>query len=144
MATMHGTIKRLVSDKGFGFVKADDGMEYFFHQASVVDGNFDDLREGMRVGFDPTKPSEGAGNLLYTKIVQSSYSLGDKQYELGIGSMEAKRHLTTNVETNYRFTHFPLSLRAQALRAKRAVKTWLQTRQAAQASEETPIEKQPA
>ena len=29
MATMNGTIKRLVSDKGFGFVLAEDGTEYF-------------------------------------------------------------------------------------------------------------------
>ena len=33
---MNGTIKRLVSDKGFGFVLADDGMEYFFHQSACV------------------------------------------------------------------------------------------------------------
>ena len=28
MATMNGTIKRLVSDKGFGFIAAGDGTEY--------------------------------------------------------------------------------------------------------------------
>ena len=28
--TLHGTIKRLVSDKGFGFVQAADGTEYSF------------------------------------------------------------------------------------------------------------------
>ena len=28
MATMNGTIKRLVSDKGFGFIAAGDGSEY--------------------------------------------------------------------------------------------------------------------
>ena len=30
MASTNGTIKRLVSDKGFGFVAAQDGHEYFF------------------------------------------------------------------------------------------------------------------
>ena len=29
MATLNGTIKRLVTDKGFGFVQAQDGTEYF-------------------------------------------------------------------------------------------------------------------
>ena len=29
MASIKGTIKRLVSDKGFGFVQAEDGTEYF-------------------------------------------------------------------------------------------------------------------
>jgi cold shock protein len=59
MATMHGTIKRLVSDKGFGFVLADDGMEYFFHQASVVGGGFDNLREGQALTFDKGQGAKG-------------------------------------------------------------------------------------
>jgi cold shock CspA family protein len=34
MASTNGTIKRIVSDKGFGFVQAGDGAEYFFHQSA--------------------------------------------------------------------------------------------------------------
>ena len=49
--SMNGTIKRLVSDKGFGFVAAADGNEYFFHQSACLDGNFDQLREGQAVTF---------------------------------------------------------------------------------------------
>ena len=33
---MTGTIKRLVSDKGFGFIAAGDGTEYFFHQSACT------------------------------------------------------------------------------------------------------------
>ena len=33
MPTTTGTIKRLVHDKGFGFIAASDGNEYFFHQS---------------------------------------------------------------------------------------------------------------
>ena len=36
MATINGTVKRLVSDKGFGFVAAEDGSEYFFHQSACA------------------------------------------------------------------------------------------------------------
>lgn len=50
-----GTIKKLVSDKGFGFI-AGDGKELFFHQSSVEGANFDDLREGQSVEF-----TEGQG-----------------------------------------------------------------------------------
>ena len=35
-APTNGTIKRLVSEKGFGFVAASDGSEYFFHQSFYI------------------------------------------------------------------------------------------------------------
>src|SRR4030095_8404341 len=35
MATQNGTIKR-ITDKGFGFIAASDGTEYFFHQSASV------------------------------------------------------------------------------------------------------------
>ncbi len=48
---MNGTIKRLVSDKGFGFIAAQDGSEYFFHQSACIGTRFDELREGQAVTF---------------------------------------------------------------------------------------------
>ena len=59
MASMNGTIKRLVGDKGFGFIAAGDGNEYFFHQSACVDTNFDQLREGQAVTFDASQGSKG-------------------------------------------------------------------------------------
>ena len=56
---MNGTIKRLVSDKGFGFVAADDGNEYFFHQSACADGQFDQLREGQPVTFNSGQGPKG-------------------------------------------------------------------------------------
>jgi CspA family cold shock protein len=57
MATVQGTIKRLVSEKGFGFVAAPDGQEYFFHQSSCA--SFDSLREGAQVTFEPGQGPKG-------------------------------------------------------------------------------------
>jgi CspA family cold shock protein len=59
MAAMQGTIKRLVSDKGFGFVAAQDGTEYFFHQSACVDARFDELRVGQSVTFDRGQGPKG-------------------------------------------------------------------------------------
>jgi CspA family cold shock protein len=56
---MSGKIKRLVTDKGFGFVAATDGIEYFFHQSACVDTRFDDLREGQAVTFDKGQGAKG-------------------------------------------------------------------------------------
>jgi len=59
MATTKGTIKRLVSDKGFGFIAAANGSEYFFHQSACADARFDDLREGQAVTFEPGQGPKG-------------------------------------------------------------------------------------
>ncbi len=59
MATMKGTIKRLVGDKGFGFIAADDGQEYFFHQSACNEGDFRGLREGQHVTFDKGQGPKG-------------------------------------------------------------------------------------
>lgn len=53
-----GTVKRLVEDKGFGFIRAADGTEYFFHRTSV-EGSFESLREGSRVTFDVGQSPKG-------------------------------------------------------------------------------------
>jgi CspA family cold shock protein len=49
-ANTNGTIKRL-TDKGFGFIAASDGTEYFFHQSAIQGARYDELREGQRVTF---------------------------------------------------------------------------------------------
>lgn len=45
-----GVIKKLVSEKGFGFIKGDNG-ELFFHHSAVEGGQFETLREGQTVEY---------------------------------------------------------------------------------------------
>jgi CspA family cold shock protein len=59
MAAMNGTIKRLVSEKGFGFVAAEDATEYFFHRSACSDSLFEDLREGQAVTFQKEQGPKG-------------------------------------------------------------------------------------
>jgi CspA family cold shock protein len=56
---LNGTIKRLVSDKGFGFVAAPDGNEYFFHQSALNGVSFSELREGEAVTFQTGQGPKG-------------------------------------------------------------------------------------
>ena len=58
-ATTNGTIKRLIHDKGFGFVAADDGSEYFFHQSACTGVPFNSLREGQAVTFQKGQGPKG-------------------------------------------------------------------------------------
>ena len=50
-----GTIKKLVSDRGFGFIlpdgEAPTGKDLFFHRADVKGGSYDALREGQQVSY---------------------------------------------------------------------------------------------
>jgi CspA family cold shock protein len=57
MAVTQGTVKRLVADKGFGFVADASGREYFFHQSGCA--SFDSLREGQQVTFEPGQGPKG-------------------------------------------------------------------------------------
>lgn len=61
----NGTIKRLVRDRGFGFIRDDGGQEWFFHRSSVKTGTFEQLNEGQRVAFDEEPSAKGprAGNI---------------------------------------------------------------------------------
>ena len=46
-----GKIKKLVHDKGFGFIQTDSGEDVFFHHSTVADSGFDELTEGQRVEY---------------------------------------------------------------------------------------------
>ncbi len=46
-----GVIKKIVSDRGFGFISADGG-DIFFHHSVVKDVSFDDLQEGQSVEYE--------------------------------------------------------------------------------------------
>lgn len=48
-----GTVKKVIADRGFGFIAAEDGKEYFFHRdALLAPLNFDRLNGGEKVSFD--------------------------------------------------------------------------------------------
>ena len=59
MAT--GTVKFFNTDKGYGFIKPDDGdQDVFVHARQVERSNLPRLLEGMRVGFETeTDPRNG-------------------------------------------------------------------------------------
>lgn len=57
MNSVNGIVKRLVFDKGFGFVADSGGREYFFHQSACP--SFRTLREGQAVTFVPGQGPKG-------------------------------------------------------------------------------------
>jgi CspA family cold shock protein len=55
-----GTIKKVVADRGFGFITAEDGKDYFFHRGGLVAPlDFDQLVGGERVTFQVEASPKG-------------------------------------------------------------------------------------
>jgi len=50
-----GTIKKLITDKGFGFIAGEKG-ELFFHHSALIGTTIEALQEGQAVTFE-----EGSG-----------------------------------------------------------------------------------
>jgi len=47
-----GIVKKVVADRGFGFITAEDGKEYFFHRDALDSSlQFDRLMGGEKVEF---------------------------------------------------------------------------------------------
>jgi cold shock protein len=57
---MQGTIKRVVRDRGFGFIRSSDGQEVFFHRSSLQQMDFDGLKEGDTVEFEVERGEKGS------------------------------------------------------------------------------------
>ena len=55
-----GTVKKVVSDRGFGFIAAEDGKEYFFHRNGLTASlDFDRLAGGEKVEFEIEQSPKG-------------------------------------------------------------------------------------
>jgi cold shock protein len=58
MAT--GTVKKVVADRGFGFITAEDAKEYFFHRSALDSSlDFDRMTGGERVEFEIEQSPKG-------------------------------------------------------------------------------------
>ena len=53
-----GKIRKVVSDRGFGFIEGDQG-DLFFHHSEVQGVAFEDLREGQVVEYEVGEGPKG-------------------------------------------------------------------------------------
>ncbi|WP_313234708.1 cold-shock protein [Sporosarcina ureae] len=57
---MHqGKVKWFSSDKGYGFIEADDGEEIFVHFTGITTDGFKTLAEGQTVSFEVIEGNRG-------------------------------------------------------------------------------------
>ena len=53
-----GTIKKLVTDRGFGFIKGE-GRELFFHHSALEGTSIEALQEGQTVEYEEGRGPKG-------------------------------------------------------------------------------------
>ncbi|MGA7986859.1 MAG: cold shock domain-containing protein [Candidatus Dormiibacterota bacterium] len=57
---MTGTVKKVVAERGFGFISAEDGQEYFFHRSGLDSSlSFENLAADERVSFEVENSDKG-------------------------------------------------------------------------------------
>ncbi len=84
-----GTIIRLM-DRGFGFIKTEQGEELFFHRNEIEGVEFSSLRAGQEVEFEMGHDSKGRPQavkvrLTETQVDDDSGDVGDSGGDGGDG-----------------------------------------------------------
>jgi CspA family cold shock protein len=55
-----GKIKKMVRDRGFGFIRGEDGKEVFFHRSGMNGSEYDGMNEGQTVEYVIQEGPRGA------------------------------------------------------------------------------------
>lgn len=65
-----GTIKRIIADRGFGFIKAEREEDLFFHRSELQGVDFNSLREGQEVEFEVKQRFSGHPMAIQVRLAQ--------------------------------------------------------------------------
>ena len=63
-----GTVKWFNPEKGYGFIRRDDGEDVFVHYSAIAGEGFRSLEEGQRVEFEVTDGKKGPQAANVTKV----------------------------------------------------------------------------
>ena len=65
-----GTIRRLITDRGFGFIKTEQEEDLFFHRSEIEGVEFASLSEGQEVEFEMGRGRDGRPQAVKVKLAQ--------------------------------------------------------------------------
>lgn len=64
-----GTIARVITDKGFGFIKREgEGKDLFFHSNELQNAKIEELHEGDKVTFEVADSPKGPNAIKVSKV----------------------------------------------------------------------------
>ncbi len=55
-----GTISRLITDQGFGFIRTAEGEDLFFHRNELQGVDYNSIKEGQQVEFEVAQGPDGS------------------------------------------------------------------------------------
>jgi len=64
------TIRRLITDRGFGFIRTAEGKDLFFHRGEIEGVEFPSLREGQVVEFEMGRGRDGRPQAVRVRLAQ--------------------------------------------------------------------------
>ena len=65
-----GTIRRLITDRGFGFIATEQGEDLFFHRNELQGVDYNSLREGQQVEFEVGQGRNGRDQAVRVRLPQ--------------------------------------------------------------------------
>ena len=65
-----GTIRRLITDRGFGFIQTAEGKDLFFHRSQLEGVDYTSLREGQEVEFEVGQGRSGRPEAVRVRLAQ--------------------------------------------------------------------------
>ena len=66
-----GTIRRLITDKGFGFLKTEDEKDLFFHRSNLEGVEYSSLREGQEVEYEVGQGRDGRSEAVRVRLAEA-------------------------------------------------------------------------
>ncbi len=67
-----GTIRRLIIDRGFGFIRTERGEDLFFHRNQLQGVDYNSLREGQQVEYAVEEGRNGRPVAVKVRLAQSA------------------------------------------------------------------------
>ncbi|MFC1990136.1 cold-shock protein, partial [Chloroflexota bacterium] len=65
-----GTIRRLITDKGFGFIKTEDEKDLFFHRSNLEGVEYSSLRDGQEVEYEVGQGRDGRSEAVKVRLAE--------------------------------------------------------------------------
>ncbi len=66
----NGTVRRLITERGFGFIQTVEGKDLFFHRSELQNVDYDSLREGQQVEFEVAQGRDGRPQAVKVRLAQ--------------------------------------------------------------------------